>query len=459
MKKISRSKIDLFVTCPCCFYLSEVGSVSRPSIPSFTINNTVDELLKKEFDAYRIAGAPHPLMVRFGIQAIPFNHPDVEKWRKNKIGVQCSHAKTGLLVFGALDDVWVDRNGILYVVDYKATSLKEAPTLEGRNAYKRQMEVYQWLLRQNGFQVSDRGYFVYCNGIKNKDSFDARIDFAIDILPYEGDSRWVEPALLEIRKCLDGGEIPRSGEACEYCAYQQEAKEFLDWQRDHFSALLARKTQILNRIQVDYSNSPVVFDVCHRLLTVIQQESLETKGEFDSTRLLEGIDFALQRHHGQFRKNSARNPYVAHPLEVAYFLWKESKMRDVKILLVSLLHDTLEDTNTSFEELIEKFGFEIATVVRELTNDPALSGEENKCRQVEKAASMTHEAKIVKMADRIHNLCEIATDPPVEWEKNKIEQYVEWSRKLLKEMKGTDKILESALRKRIKELSKNSEGE
>ena len=223
MKKLSRSKIDLFVSCPCCFYLDQVGKVARPSIPKFTINDAVDVLLKKEFDAYRNDGKPHPLMSQFGIDMVPFQHPDIEKWRKNKIGIQIPHEATSFLVYGAIDDVWVDKTGTLYIVDYKATSIKDTPALDGRDAYKRQMEVYQWLFRQNGFTVSNTGYFVYCNGRKGAESFGGRVDFDMQILPYEGDSSWIEPTLLEIRKTLDAGEAPQAKEECEYCVFRLKA--------------------------------------------------------------------------------------------------------------------------------------------------------------------------------------------------------------------------------------------
>ncbi len=222
MKKISRSKIDLFLSCPCCFYLDQLCKVSRPSIPKFTINDAVDGLLKKEFDVYRNAGKPHPLMSQFAIDAVPFQHPDIEKWRKNKIGIQVSHEATSFLVYGAIDDVWVDKTGTLYIVDYKATSIKDIPTLDGRDAYKRQIEVYQWLFRQNGFKVSNTGYFVYCNGKKNAESFNGRIDFDMQILSYEGDVSWVEPTLFKIRSAMDAQEIPVSSEHCEYCAFREE---------------------------------------------------------------------------------------------------------------------------------------------------------------------------------------------------------------------------------------------
>ena len=88
--------------------------------------------------------------------------------------------------------------------------------------YKRQMEMYQWLLRQLDFKVSDTGYFVYCNGKTDREAFDAKLDFDIDLIAYVGNSSWVEGVLLEIKKCLDGG-MPESSEGCDYCNYRKSA--------------------------------------------------------------------------------------------------------------------------------------------------------------------------------------------------------------------------------------------
>ncbi|SVC45005.1 uncharacterized protein METZ01_LOCUS297859, partial [marine metagenome] len=108
-------------------------------------------------------------MVGAGINAIPYQHEQLNKWRENFVGVQYFHEPSNLILHGAIDDVWKSEEGELIVVDYKATSKKDKVNINApwQRAYKRQMEFYQWLLRQNGFQVSNRGYFVYCNGKRN----------------------------------------------------------------------------------------------------------------------------------------------------------------------------------------------------------------------------------------------------------------------------------------------------
>ena len=164
--KLSRSKLENYTRCQRCFYLDRRLGVGQPSIPGYTLNSAVDTLLKKEFDTYRAAGKPHPFMTQAGLDAVPFQHADLDKWRHNFTGVQYHHAATNFLLFGAVDDLWVLPNGELIVVDYKSTSKDGEVSLDDqwKEAYKRQMEIYQYLLRGNGFTVNDTGFFVYANG-------------------------------------------------------------------------------------------------------------------------------------------------------------------------------------------------------------------------------------------------------------------------------------------------------
>ena len=229
--KVSRSKIELYTQCPRCFWLDTRLKIKRPDGPPFQINKAVDELLKKEFDSYRLKKEPHPMMVEFGISAVPFAHSDLDKWRMNFTGVATLHEPTNLHVFGAVDDIWVNQAGELMVVDYKATAKQSDVTLDAdwQMSYKRQMEVYQWLLRQNGFKVSDTGYFVYCNGRLDMDAFNNRVEFRTKIIPYTGSDSWVEDTLKKMKKCLEG-DMPAVGKAamggeCDYCSYAKARTE------------------------------------------------------------------------------------------------------------------------------------------------------------------------------------------------------------------------------------------
>lgn len=218
---LSRSKLENFLSCPRCFYLDRRLGIGRPSMPGFTLNTAVDALLKKEFDAYRATGEPHPIMHAAGLDAVPFAHDDLDEWRSNFRGVRFHHTPTNFLVTGAVDDLWVTPDNTLLVVDYKATSTESPITLDGpyKGAYKRQMEIYQWLLRQNGFAVSDTGYFVYVNGRKDRAKFGGALEFESHLIPYTGNATWVEDALLRAHATLCDAVAPDPDPSCEYCAY------------------------------------------------------------------------------------------------------------------------------------------------------------------------------------------------------------------------------------------------
>jgi CRISPR/Cas system-associated exonuclease Cas4 (RecB family) len=229
--KVSRSKIELFTQCPRCFWLDVRLKITRPNSPPFRINSAIDELLKKEFDGYRVKGEPHPMMVDYKIDAIPMQHDDLDKWRHNFTGVTTLHEPTNLHVFGAIDDIWVSNTGEAIVVDYKATAKDAEVSIDAdwQMSYKRQLEVYQWLLRQNGLTVSDTGYFVYTNGRLDLDGFHDKVEFRTKIIPYTGDASWVEPTLQKTKDCMEG-EMPAVGRAamggdCDYCMYAKARTE------------------------------------------------------------------------------------------------------------------------------------------------------------------------------------------------------------------------------------------
>ncbi len=228
---MSRSKIDMFVECPRCAFLDMRLGVKRPSMPAFTLNNAVDELLKREFDIHRAQESQHPLLAKYGLDAVPFNDPRMEEWRDAlRRGIQYHHQPTNILARGGIDDVWVTPEGELIIVDYKATSKKVGPTTEDDlyDQYKRQMEIYQWLFRHNDFKVSPTGYFVYVNGKSDAKAFDGKLEFDIVLIPYNGSDAWVEPKIYELKEMLMSEEIPAMGTSfgggpCDYCTYRENA--------------------------------------------------------------------------------------------------------------------------------------------------------------------------------------------------------------------------------------------
>jgi len=228
--KLSRSKLDLFISCPRCFYLDRKLGISRPSGPSFSLNSAVDTLLKKEFDIYRAKEQNHPLLAKYDIDARPFQHENMGDWRNNFKGIRFPHKETNFLLFGAIDDIWIDnKTNELFIVDYKSTSTAQEITLDGKwkKVYKRQMEIYQWLARHNdvlkNYKISNIGYFVYCNGRKDNEAFNNVLEFNIMIIPYESDDSWVEPSVKKAYQCLTSDNIPEANPDCEHCSYVKTA--------------------------------------------------------------------------------------------------------------------------------------------------------------------------------------------------------------------------------------------
>jgi CRISPR/Cas system-associated exonuclease Cas4 (RecB family) len=226
--KLSRSKIDLFLECPRCFYLDRRLGVGRPPGFPFALNSAVDALLKKEFDMYRLQGLPHPLIEQYGVDARPATHEALDQWRRNMTGIQYLHEPTNLLIFGAIDDLWINSQDEYIVVDYKSTAKAEKITVldkEWQIGYKRQMEIYQWLLRNNGLIVSDTGYFVYCNGKTDREAFHEKLEFELTLVPYKGSDAWIEDAIREMHTCLAGDQIPAASQDCDYCAYREAVRD------------------------------------------------------------------------------------------------------------------------------------------------------------------------------------------------------------------------------------------
>jgi hypothetical protein len=220
--KVSRTGLELFHDCPRCFYFDKRLGKKRPSGPPFTLNSAVDKLLKREFDKYRAQKVTHPLMVMAGINAIPLSHPELDQWRNNFKGIQFHHEFSNLLIYGAVDDLWESESGEWIVVDYKATA-KASPiselNAEWHLAYKRQLEVYQWLLRQNGHQVSNRAYWVYANGNVEAEAFNQTLQFRMTVVPHEGDDSWVEAHILKAKDCLLLDAAPLADAGCEWCRF------------------------------------------------------------------------------------------------------------------------------------------------------------------------------------------------------------------------------------------------
>lgn len=221
MIKLSRTKLDLFIECPRCFYLSEKFKISRPPSFPLTLNLAIDGLLKNEFDEYRETQFPHPIMNLHKLNMVPFKHPDINKWRNNRIGIQFYDNNSDILLYGAIDDIWLNLDtNKLHIVDYKTTATPKKITLddEWKIVYKRQMEIYQWLFYKNGFDISNEGYFVYANGNTNG-IFNNALNFNMTLLKYEGRWDWIENTLINAKNCLESNIIPENNPNCNFCNY------------------------------------------------------------------------------------------------------------------------------------------------------------------------------------------------------------------------------------------------
>lgn len=231
--RISRFRMERFLKCPRCFYLDRRLGIDRPGMPGWPLGSAVDHLLKNEFDLLREKGEKHALMQEYGVDAVPLQHPDLSEWRDDNHqykGICTVHEETNLELCGIVDDVWVNPDGEFYIVDYKSTSTTREISLDDKykKAYKKQVEWYQWIFRQNGFDVSDTAYFVYANGLKGNRVFDGKIEFDTQIIEHEGDTAWIEPTIKDMKKCLESDEIPEADPECDYCAYRREVNKEVD---------------------------------------------------------------------------------------------------------------------------------------------------------------------------------------------------------------------------------------
>jgi GTP diphosphokinase / guanosine-3',5'-bis(diphosphate) 3'-diphosphatase len=160
--------------------------------------------------------------------------------------------------------------------------------------------------------------------------------------------------------------------------------------------------------------------------------------------LLKALAFAAHKHRDQRRKDPAASPYINHPIALANVLVNEGGVTDEEILAAALLHDTVEDTATTPEELQELFGPRIARIVAEVTDDKALPKAERKRLQVEHAAQLSPEARLVKLADKICNLRDVAERPPASWDLARRREYFDWAKSVIDGLRGHHPRLEAA---------------
>ena len=233
--RISRSKLSTFIDCQRCFYLDRVKGLKEPSMPGWSLNSAVDELLKKEFDEYRKLKKPHPIMVENKLNFIPFDHEQIDKWRDSlKGGISYIDKDTNLEIFGGVDDIWFDKDKEeLVVVDYKAqssnTPVEEESYLASpfHQGYKLQMDIYVYILREMGFKTSDRVFFLVCNGEKSYDKFDKKLNFTTKLVPYITNTSNIKSVIKNMKFVLESDNTPDLNKSCEKCMYLTAGKTLI----------------------------------------------------------------------------------------------------------------------------------------------------------------------------------------------------------------------------------------
>ena len=226
--ELSRSRVENYIKCKACFWLAQIHRVKPPDFPAFTINTTTDILLKRDADSVR-GKSTLPIWEAHGLgHMIPFDHEHLENWTnsmqygKDETYFNVVHEASNIKLGGGLDDVFLNtETGQIHVFDYTSTAQgtrspekyeKKPVSLNDpwKVSYKRQMDMYVWVARQKGFDVSDTGYFVYVDAqhkdisgmLIDKDPARAWMEFDTSIIPYDADTSWVEPTLLEIKAFL-----------------------------------------------------------------------------------------------------------------------------------------------------------------------------------------------------------------------------------------------------------------
>ncbi len=158
--------------------------------------------------------------------------------------------------------------------------------------------------------------------------------------------------------------------------------------------------------------------------------------------LVAALAFAARKHQDQQRKGRAHRPYINHPIAVLQILWDVGGVRDATTLVAALLHDTVEDTDTTLDEIRDTFGTAVTDVVREVTDDKSLPKAMRKQLQIQHSGSASEPAKLIKLVDKIHNVREIASDPPEGWSERRMGAYLDWAGLVVTQIRGANAALE-----------------
>ena len=167
--------------------------------------------------------------------------------------------------------------------------------------------------------------------------------------------------------------------------------------------------------------------------------------------ILAALHFAAEKHRDQRRKGQCASPYINHPIEVAELLVRVGQVSEVALLQAAVLHDTVEDTETTFQELEERFGTDVRAMVEEVTDDKTLPKEERKRRQIERAPHLSAGARQIKLADKTCNVRDLVTKPPLDWALERRLAYLDWSERVVTGCRGANARLEREFRETLAE--------
>jgi guanosine-3',5'-bis(diphosphate) 3'-pyrophosphohydrolase len=165
--------------------------------------------------------------------------------------------------------------------------------------------------------------------------------------------------------------------------------------------------------------------------------------------LVKALHFSAEKHRHQRRKDQAQSPYINHPIEVMQLLWEVGGVREINVLLAALLHDTIEDTETSPDEIRQAFGEEVLSLVLEVTDDKSLDKAERKRLQIEEAPNISTGAKLIKLADKSCNVHDLIVSPPKDWNHNRRREYLLWTEQVVAGLKGENPALEAYYEKEL----------
>ena len=229
--KISRGRFSNFITCKRCFYLDRVKGLDAPGTPGWTLNETTDLLLKKEFDYCRERQIPHRLFIDNDLShLVPFDHPEIDIWRNSRNqGLMLRHKDTNIILTGGVDDIWQHKiTKKLIVVEYKSQAkygrvdkqeYLDDPFHEG---YKIQMDFYAYLLSGMGFDVDKTSYFLVCNAKRDDEEFNKRMNFDEYLVPYILNIDWIEEEIDSMVSLMNNEQIPEPNPSCKNCAYSEQ---------------------------------------------------------------------------------------------------------------------------------------------------------------------------------------------------------------------------------------------